>query len=98
MIYLIARLNVEPGTRDTLIAAAKPCIAATRQEVGCIRYELAADVLDPNVLVFTEEWENRECLATHFTQPHMDVWREASAPHIVSRTIEVIYPEKVEEL
>lgn len=98
MIYINATLTVKPGARDTLLAAARPCILATRQESGCIRYDLTGDVLDENRLVFVEQWKTRADIDLHFEQPHMKTWREASLPHIVSRQIEIITPEHVEVL
>ena len=98
MIYLIATLTLKPGSRETVIEAAKPCIEATRKEPGCIRYDLNADVLLEDQLVFVEQWKTREDLDLHFQQPHMAVWREAGGPYIVERTIEVVHPEQVEQL
>ena len=49
------------------------------------------------MLVFVERWETREDLSAHSKQPHLGAWREASAPHLVSRTIEVVHAEKVEK-
>lgn len=98
MIYLIATLTIKPGTRETVIEAAKPCIEATRKEPGCIRYDLNADVTNPDQLVFVEQWEARSDLDSHFEQPHMAVWREGLTPHLVDRKIEVIHPESVENL
>ena len=49
------------------------------------------------MLVFVERWETREALSAQSKQPHVGAWREASAPHLVSRTIEVVHAEKVEK-
>jgi len=98
MIYLVATLTVKPGTREKVIEAAKPCIEATRQESGCIRYDLNADVTNPDQLAFIEQWEARSDLDSHFEQPHMATWREASSPYLVDRKIEVIHPKDVENL
>lgn len=98
MIHLIATILIKPGTKQDVIAAATPCIAATRNEPGCVRYDLNADVLDENKLVFVEEWKTRDDLTKHFEQPHMDTWRDAAAHLIIDRTIQVIHPQKVELL
>ncbi len=98
MIYLIATLKLKPGSRDTVIEAAKPCIHATRQEPGCIRYDLNLNITDEEEMVFVEQWDTREALSRHFETPHIAAWRAAGGPHILSRTIEVIYPERIEAL
>ncbi|WP_199900078.1 putative quinol monooxygenase, partial [Rhodopseudomonas sp. B29] len=40
MIYIVATLTVKPEMRAELIAAAKACIAGSRQEPGNIAYDL----------------------------------------------------------
>ena len=98
MIYVVAHLKVKPGTREKTIAAAKPCIAETRKEKGCLSYELFASATDPEGLVFVETWSERSDLDAHGRAPHMKVWRAAGAEFIVSRKIEVIHPERIETL
>ena len=97
MIYVVATLTIKPGTLDLLREPAAACIAQTRKEAGCISYELFASLADPEKLVFIEKWETREALTAHSKQPHLKAWRDASARHLVSRSIEIVHPEKVEE-
>lgn len=96
MIYVIATLTLKPGAREHLLEPARACIAETRREKGCIAYDLFDSVADADTMVFVERWQTREDLSAHSRQPHLAVWREASGPHLVSRVIEVIHPEKVE--
>lgn len=97
MIYVVATLTTTPGGAEALRAPAAACIAETRKEKGCIAYELFQSLGDPDKLVFVEKWETRDDLTAHSKQPHLKVWREASAPFTVSRKIEIVHPEKVEE-
>lgn len=90
MIYVVATLNIKPGTAAQLVAAAKPAIEATRKEQGCISYDLLHSQTDPETMVFVERWETRDNLTSHSKQPHLLAWRKASADFIVSRKIEVI--------
>jgi quinol monooxygenase YgiN len=96
VIIVIATLTIKPGTLEAIRPHAEACIAATRQEKGCIAYDLNASLTDPSALVFVEKWETREDLTAHSKQPHLVAWRNASAPHLVSRVIEIIHPEKME--
>lgn len=97
MIYVVATLTTTPGGAESLRAPAAVYIAETRKEKGCLGYELFHSLDDPDKLVFVEKWETREDLTAHSKQPHLKVWRDASGPYLVSRKIEVIHPEKVEE-
>ena len=96
MIYVVATLKLKPGAREHLIGPARVCIAETRKEKGCISYDLFDSMADADTMVFVERWETRDDLTAHSKQPHLAVWREASGPHLVSRSIEIIHPEKVE--
>ena len=97
MIYVVATLTIKPGSLEALRAPAAACMAETRKEKGCIAYELFESVSDPEKLVFVEKWETREDLTAHSKQPHLLAWRDASAPHLVSRRIEVAHVDRVEE-
>lgn len=96
MIYVVATLTIKPGSLEALRAPAAACITETRKEQGCIAYELFASTTDPERMVFVEKWETREDLTAHSKQPHLLAWREASGPHLVNRTIEIVHPDRIE--
>jgi quinol monooxygenase YgiN len=98
MIYVIATLIAKPDKHAELIAGAKPCIAATRKEAGCLQYDLLHSIVEPNTFTFVERWETREALTAHSKAEHLKVWRKISGECITSRTIDIIHPEKVETM
>jgi quinol monooxygenase YgiN len=98
MIYVIATMTLKPGTRDKVLAAAKPCIEATRKETGCIFYDLNVSQTDPNLLTFVERWESKDHLAAHAKTEHIKTWRAASGEHVASRVIEIITPAAVDKM
>lgn len=48
-------------------------VAATRQEPGCISYELLQNQADPTEFTFLEEWKSAEALEAHFATEHMQI-------------------------
>nr|WP_306264717.1 putative quinol monooxygenase [Pararhizobium sp. IMCC3301] len=96
MIYLIATLEIKPGSLPKIMEAVMPCIDATRQEAGCISYDLVQSLTDENTLMFVERWTDKAALDAHFQEPHLIAWRDAGAPFFVSRKIEIIEPADVE--
>ncbi|MEZ5810606.1 MAG: putative quinol monooxygenase [Rhizobiaceae bacterium] len=98
MLYVIATLTIQPGSLDEVVDAARPCLEATREEPGCISYDLNMDVTDNTRLVFVERWKNRAALEAHFNAPHLQAWREAGAPFITARKVEIVEDGKVEVL
>ena len=75
----------------------RECIAATRQEDGCISYELFESTTDPNKLVFVEQWQSAECLPLHSKSDHMKAFGRVAVKCMTAPPkIEVITPEKVD--
>lgn len=76
MILVIATISLNPGKRDAFIQAAQPCIAATRNEEGCLHYQLLSSTDDGDTVVFYERWTSREALDKHQASPHIKAFRE----------------------
>lgn len=72
MVIVVARVTTAPGKRDEFVAAAQDCIRATRQEEGCISYELLAMTDHPDKLMYFERWVDKAALKRHMQTPHMD--------------------------
>lgn len=98
MIYVIATLHIHPEKRASFLEDARTVIAHTVKEDGCISYDLVSSITQPNEFVFVERWSSRDALAAHFETPHLQEWRRVSAEYLADRKIEVVHPERVEEL
>jgi len=96
MIFVIATLTLRPGAAEALAPAIAAVIAVTRSEAGCLSYDLFRSLSDPDTYVFVERWRSRADLSAHGKQPHLAAWREAYAPWLVSRVIEIIHPDRIE--
>jgi quinol monooxygenase YgiN len=97
VIYVVATLTVKPEMRAELIAAAKDCIAGTRQEPGNVAYDLHESVTDPSRMVFVEQWENAEALGPHSKTEHFKAFGRAAAKCLAAPPkIEIITPAKVD--
>ena len=55
MILLIAKNTVQEGKQQEFVELAKKMIENTRQEEGCIYYDLVADQNDEQVYFFIEK-------------------------------------------
>ena len=70
-VHVVARLTARPETVAELQTALRSLIEPTRQEPGCLRYELLQNAADPTDFTFVEEWANEAALEAHFTTPHL---------------------------
>lgn len=98
MIVVIATLHIHPEKRASFLEDARSVIAHTVKEEGCLSYDLHSSITEPNAFVFVERWASRDALTAHFGTPHLQDWRRVSADYLVSRKVEVVHPEKIEEL
>ena len=98
MLFVISTVNLKPGQREACLAAARPCIAGTVKEDGCISYDVHTSVTDPDKIVFVERWESRAHLDAHMRTDHFLAWREQGPQFIASRRVEIITPANVDVL
>jgi quinol monooxygenase YgiN len=99
MLYVIATASVKQEKRDAFREGAKVCIAATRQEDGCLLYDLHESITDPMRFVFVEQWTSREALGAHARSAHLKQWRKIAGECTNAPTkIEIIAPDKVDTL
>ena len=82
-MHVIARLTARPETGAELQTLLLSLIEPTRQEPGCLRYELLHNATDPTDFTFIEEWADTAALDAHFTTPHLQA-ALAQAPALLA--------------
>ncbi|MFQ5657244.1 MAG: putative quinol monooxygenase [Candidatus Methylomirabilales bacterium] len=70
-LRVIARLKARPEKVNELSAVLMGLIAPTRQEPGCITYEMLQNKQDPTEFTFVEEWTDEAALVSHFGTSHI---------------------------
>lgn len=74
-----AGLYIKEGCEDEFIKAANEVISRTREEKGCLRYELLRDVSEPTKFVFWEEYVDDAAFALHRESSYLRDFREIRA-------------------
>ncbi|NJM60334.1 MAG: antibiotic biosynthesis monooxygenase [Oscillatoriales cyanobacterium RU_3_3] len=67
----VARLTAFPDKVEELKSLLLSIIEPTRQEAGCIQYELLQNQADPTDFTFVEEWETKALLDAHLASTHI---------------------------
>ncbi len=93
MYKFIITIELEPGTRDEILARAPAAQAATRAEPGCIAYDFYTCTDDPDRLVFVESWTSKEAHDFHMQQQHTKDWIAFHEPKNRSLLFETINAE-----
>ncbi|TBR61464.1 antibiotic biosynthesis monooxygenase [Mastigocladus laminosus UU774] len=70
-IRVVARISAHPEKVEELKAVFLELIEPTRQENGCIKYELLQNQSDPTEFTFVEEWTSDEALDAHLGSAHI---------------------------
>jgi quinol monooxygenase YgiN len=75
-VDVVAHLQAKVGCERELRSVLEGFVAPTRQEEGCLRYDLFADLDDPTKFTFIEEWSSRDSLAKHSQSDHIAAGRK----------------------
>ena len=70
-LQVIARVVALPDKVETLKAVLLALVEPTRQESGCLQYDLLQNQEDMTDFTFVEEWESLEHLQTHLASVHL---------------------------
>ena len=68
-IVLIARLKVKADKIEQARSAALAIVAASRNEAGCINYDIHQSIEDETVFFWHETWANKAAIDEHFAMP-----------------------------
>lgn len=70
-VRVVARLVALPNKIEELKSLLLSIIEPTRQEPGCIQYQLLQNLSDPTDFTFVEEWDSHAALDAHLASPHL---------------------------
>ena len=74
-ILVIAGLRVKDGLADEFIKIATPVVEATKNEEGCVRYNMVQDVFDKHAFYFYEEYADENAYYEHRMTDYMEDFR-----------------------
>ncbi len=70
-------LPVKPEkVNDFIQSALGDCVGSTREEPGCLRFDLYQDIKNPSDLFFYEVYANPAAFEYHAKTPHIAKWRD----------------------
>lgn len=77
-LTIVANLLAYEDKVDLVKAELEKLVAITRQEAGCVQYDLHQDNADPSHFMFFEVWETRDLWQDHIKAPHIAAYRAAT--------------------
>ena len=70
-IVVIARVKAKQGKEEELKQALLGLIEPSRNDDGCINYDLHISEDGPGQYMFHETWRDKEALVKHLSTPHL---------------------------
>ena len=70
-IRIVAKVVAKPDSVEQVSSILSDLVEPTRNESGCISYELLQNRADPTDFTFVEEWETDAAIDTHLTTKHI---------------------------
>jgi len=77
-LTIVAHIYAHPRHRDLVKSELIKLIAITREEEGCINYDLHQDNENENLFLFYENWASRELWQRHMDNDHLKKYLEAT--------------------
>ena len=87
-LTVIATMRAQPGKEDALQDFLLRLVGHTRQEPGCLNYDLHRLQDDPSVFVMHENWTDKAELDKHLQMPYM-VEFAAALPGLLRSPLEL---------
>jgi quinol monooxygenase YgiN len=73
---MIVKFTAKKESIEDVKTALLNILEPTRNEAGCLLYELHQDLDDPSIFMFYEIWETVNHWKAHDHQPHIEAFRK----------------------
>jgi quinol monooxygenase YgiN len=77
-LTIVARFRAQPGREALVEAELLKLVEPTREEAGCLQYDLHRDNDAPGHFLFFENWENRDLWQAHMGSAHIAAFKAAT--------------------
>lgn len=93
-LTVVAVLKAKPGQETALRQELLALIPPTRQEPGCLNYDLHQAVDQPGHFLFHENWTSKQDLDDHLARPHLTAFL-AKAGELLAEPPQITLWEKI---
>lgn len=80
MHYILARITVKPEAADAAKGILIELVTKSRQDSGCVSYELYQQTETPHVFQTVEQWQSKADADAHMATPHIGAAIAAAGP------------------
>lgn len=95
VLNIIAVIKAKAGKESETKQALQSIVGPTRDEKGCIDFDLYQATDDPSSFMFYENWTTRDALDAHMQTPHIQAFGQ-KAGDLLAEPIKATFWEKVD--
>ncbi|MGI9157684.1 MAG: putative quinol monooxygenase [Marmoricola sp.] len=81
-LHVVATIPAKPGSEDVIREALSALVTSTREEDGCVSYDLYESSAAPGTFVTIEVWRSQDDLDAHLRSPHLGEAFAAAGDHL----------------
>lgn len=85
-LSVVAEVIAIPGHEDEVRQHLIAVVAPTKEEDGCVQYDLHVSTAEPGHFFFYENWTSAEALARHAASAHIQALGVALKPFVTGPT------------
>lgn len=71
-LHVVATIPAKPDAVHEIRVALRALVAASREEEGCLAYDLYESAAAPGTFVTVERWTGQDALDEHLQSPHIE--------------------------
>ena len=86
-LTIVANITAKADQIDLVKSELEKLIAPSRQDAGCVQYDLHQDNDNPAHFMFFENWESRELWQQHMATQHLKDYKAATEGAVEELTI-----------
>lgn len=95
-IHIICRLRCAPENRARFKELLLEYVGPSRQEPGCLYYDLFQERDDPNAFYLLDGWKNQEAVDAHTKQPNVLRVNALIAP-LLSESLKLTFSQRISD-
>jgi quinol monooxygenase YgiN len=96
-LTVVARIKAKPGLEQQVREALMGLVGPTRNEPGCINYDLHQSLDDKTLFMFYENWTSKKDLDEHLNMPYLRDFL-ARAADVLAQPVEIALWEMITQV
>ncbi len=90
-LTVVAELKAAPGKEQQLQALLATLLEPSRQDAGCMQYDLHVGTDDPGFFLFYETWQSKALWEQHMETPHLQAFKAQIEGVVDSFTLHLLH-------